>query len=67
MMKLTNERINIWRESLGSFVQAHPEIVTIYLFGSRVTEHYRKDSDWDIGILFDRNFQVPNDRPWLKT
>ncbi|MDD4588568.1 MAG: nucleotidyltransferase domain-containing protein, partial [Heliobacteriaceae bacterium] len=47
------------------FSQVHPEIQAIYLFGSRVSGRYRKNSDWDVAVLFDRQFRVPGDRPWL--
>jgi predicted nucleotidyltransferase len=52
-MKLKNNDITIAApllSRLASAIEAYPEVLSGYLFGSRATGHARKDSDVDIAI-----------------
>ena len=41
------------KNRIAAYFQNKKDIIAVYLFGSQVKEHVRKDSDIDIGIVMD--------------
>ena len=49
--------------ALVAFLQAQPDIIAAYLFGSRATGHFHPNSDVDIAVLLDEN-AIPQETDW---
>lgn len=37
--------------AVSTLRQQFPNLLAVYAFGSRTTDHYRADSDWDLAVL----------------
>ncbi len=57
--------INDFKERLTELAADFPEIILVYLFGSRVTGRTGPESDYDLGVLTDRAGDSPSRRAAL--
>ena len=54
---LTKELIS----KISKWAVSHPEVATVFIFGSRAKGNNRKDSDIDIAVALDENYSCINE------
>ena len=57
----SNKKLEHLRKAVTDNLAHMPEVILVYLFGSQVEGHIGSLSDYDLGVLVDRQRKAHND------